>query len=712
MNPTKAEPNVNNDVVEKAALLSENIVKILMTAVDDSSAVGTSCVSDLSGAITSSPQRGNLDQYLWKESSRTLPTVASASVEDGATISTKATENAERSPSGFLMQELGSICKKGYCPKSAKALDHPGLFKFCTREQKKYYDNDIIKAVGNRDVDTLRTWHQEGRPLMTSNKFGETILHMACRRGYLEVVAFLVLEARHTLWVHDEQGKTPLHLACHNSKPLFELVDFVIRQDPDLLFIADFRGSMPLDYAPRNTWNDWIVFLQGNEFRSVMPRRPLFFTTPKSGRAHVPTESHAKVVPFLDDIDKIIRDMSGGKKKKKKRRSRHHSGNEAKSLGSPNASISGSASGVDPSSSEDEAPHAVKLKRRITSVIIEKMNSEDGAADAMPSMDMSFLQDLTSLPLEDLLQTLQMQRKLDRKVGASGGYAMVDESEESFIRQDRVREMRRGSDISTKEKRVELLKRLEELQIQHIKAKTSVRIALELDAESAPDSHLAVNKARLECDRLETEIRELEAKLEEKAANSISEDSSSHSPLSMHSEDEVTAAMSEIDDSSSIPDQRRESQGSTSEAPPFTTEASSVGSNETRPTQEAAQETTTDEETNEECMCKKLQQTYGDDVCMDHVSCGHIEMGGCSNNCHLQLALPIPAEPKEDEEELHVEMSCNMRFLRRRTMSPVPESASVGEPSRSTTPQRRPPQRRKSFGGGSLGRFMSRNESS
>jgi hypothetical protein len=39
-----------------------------------------------------------------------------------------------------------------------------------------------------------------GELFQAANEFGESLLHMACRRGFLDVVKFLVDEAGHNLW--------------------------------------------------------------------------------------------------------------------------------------------------------------------------------------------------------------------------------------------------------------------------------------------------------------------------------------------------------------------------------------------------------------------------------------------------------------------------------------------------------------------------------
>lgn len=330
----RVESDAVHFAAEKAALVSESIVKVLTT-------------NETGRQHSSAPQRGILDDYFRGESSHTLPTLASTCAASIAVsvAASAVSESARQSPAAYLMQALGRMTPEGCAPRSIMALENRDLFHECTPEQMDHFDNDALEAIRNKDIDTLRAWHAEGRPLQTSSPFGDTLLHIACRRGYLDVVTFLVKEASVSLWVQDEQGRTPLHFGCHSAEPWFDLVDFIIEQDPDLLFVADARGSMPLDYAPKETWGDWITFLNEKELRSVMPRRRVFFT--RTERRTTPL--HA--LPFLEDIDRIISDYMAQKKKKKKRLSIQN---------------------YDVASSSDDAP-SWRIRNRIDSVVLENL---------------------------------------------------------------------------------------------------------------------------------------------------------------------------------------------------------------------------------------------------------------------------------------------------------------------------------------------------
>jgi len=127
------------------------------------------------------------------------------------------------------------------------------FFREPTAEEIEAYDFDVLNAVRSRDINMLRTFHRDGRPLKCSNRFGESLLHLACRKQCIEVVDFLINEASVPLQVADDVGRTPLHDACLTPAPNFKLVDLILAKCPDLLYIKDKRGHTPLFYAKTRT---------------------------------------------------------------------------------------------------------------------------------------------------------------------------------------------------------------------------------------------------------------------------------------------------------------------------------------------------------------------------------------------------------------------------------------------------------------------------
>eukprot|EP00553_Chaetoceros_curvisetus_P007886 CAMPEP_0204615050 /NCGR_PEP_ID=MMETSP0717-20131115/2649_1 /ASSEMBLY_ACC=CAM_ASM_000666 /TAXON_ID=230516 /ORGANISM="Chaetoceros curvisetus" /LENGTH=227 /DNA_ID=CAMNT_0051627899 /DNA_START=36 /DNA_END=719 /DNA_ORIENTATION=+ len=141
------------------------------------------------------------------------------------------------------------------------SLSLKGFFHIYTETEKDSYGNDICKAVRSLDMDLLKAMHRQGKTFQCSNRFGESLLHMACRRGSLEVVKFFLDIAGVSILCCDDFGRTPMHDACWSSAPNFELLELLIAKCPSLLLMCDKRGHSPLQYTRREHWSMWCNFL-------------------------------------------------------------------------------------------------------------------------------------------------------------------------------------------------------------------------------------------------------------------------------------------------------------------------------------------------------------------------------------------------------------------------------------------------------------------
>ena len=156
-------------------------------------------------------------------------------------------------------------------PQSYNAV--PEYFFEETRDEDiNSYGFDVVRAVRDSDIEQLRKFHESGRTLKCSNQFGESILHLACRKGLVPVVDFLVHEAGVPLRVVDDMGRSPLCDAFWTSEPNFELLDLILKECPDLLYVKDKRGHSPLAYARRNHWNKWNKYLKDLPRRMIEPQ--------------------------------------------------------------------------------------------------------------------------------------------------------------------------------------------------------------------------------------------------------------------------------------------------------------------------------------------------------------------------------------------------------------------------------------------------------
>lgn len=167
----------------------------------------------------------------------------------------------EKSPTDFVI----SLCQsKGFDAK-IQPTSSCDTFQPPTEEQIEHYDIEVMTAVREQKIEVLRTMHKAGRCLQCCNRFGESLLHMACRRGFVDVVKFMIDEANVSLYVKDDYGRTPMHDACWSPLPNFPLMKLLIENAPEQLFLSDVRGHTPLSYTRKNDWVQWKKWLVDHE---------------------------------------------------------------------------------------------------------------------------------------------------------------------------------------------------------------------------------------------------------------------------------------------------------------------------------------------------------------------------------------------------------------------------------------------------------------
>lgn len=133
------------------------------------------------------------------------------------------------------------------------------------------YDATIVNAVRSANLDALRSAHKES--LNACNQFGESLLHMACRRGNVEVVRYMVEEAKVNVHVRDDYGRTILHDATWTARPNKDVMEVLLKAvSPEMLLAQDVRGHTPFDYARKEHWAEWVTFLSERQDRLVWPQ--------------------------------------------------------------------------------------------------------------------------------------------------------------------------------------------------------------------------------------------------------------------------------------------------------------------------------------------------------------------------------------------------------------------------------------------------------
>jgi len=178
-------------------------------------------------------------------------------------------------PDDFVRQVMKAMY--GIEPKVKKALDLGDYFPQITDEQIAAYDILVVSATRENDVQRLKMLHSDKEmSLECCNRFGETLLHMACRRGFRDIGEFLLDDVKVNVRVRDDCGRTPFHDVCWNPQPQLELAEALLRRDPTLLLISDKRGHTPFQYARPQDWPVWrqFVFDHRHHFKILLDAEP------------------------------------------------------------------------------------------------------------------------------------------------------------------------------------------------------------------------------------------------------------------------------------------------------------------------------------------------------------------------------------------------------------------------------------------------------
>jgi len=194
------------------------------------------------------------------------PSITSASTNaTSATLSTLATIGTHGSSAASPSSSRSS-------PMATQAPSVSSLAKFCTVEtgyyskptqyQQASYGSRVVHAIRRQDARLLNRLCKAGLSPNPCNRHGDSIIHMVCRRGYLELLQVL-LENGATVQCTDDLGRTPLHEACWTMTPNWHLITTLLRHDKHLLQAMDCYGNTPFCYISSALHSKWIEYLQG-----------------------------------------------------------------------------------------------------------------------------------------------------------------------------------------------------------------------------------------------------------------------------------------------------------------------------------------------------------------------------------------------------------------------------------------------------------------
>lgn len=165
-------------------------------------------------------------------------------------------------PSDF---SADAFLRNGYSTEQVQAIA-ASKFLRPTRDVVKHYTMEVTRAVRDDDLEALKDlYYSSGAVLDCCNKFGNSLVHIASRRGHTRIVKFLVEEVQASVHFVDEYGRTPLHDACWTSEPNFEIVEILLRVAPEQVLCRDKRGFTPFEYARQSHVEEWMGFLYENQ---------------------------------------------------------------------------------------------------------------------------------------------------------------------------------------------------------------------------------------------------------------------------------------------------------------------------------------------------------------------------------------------------------------------------------------------------------------
>lgn len=161
---------------------------------------------------------------------------------------------------------LHSILKeRGYTTEMA-AMKETVFHRAPEPDQVAAYDKAILRAVLDEDEAALERMRVSGRRMDACNRFGDSVLHMACRRGRAAALRSLLRATGPAgVVLSDDFGRTVLHDACWTASPRFDVASAVLDVDTRLLRTLDSRGSSPLQYVPQDQWPLWCAFFESRK---------------------------------------------------------------------------------------------------------------------------------------------------------------------------------------------------------------------------------------------------------------------------------------------------------------------------------------------------------------------------------------------------------------------------------------------------------------
>ena len=123
---------------------------------------------------------------------------------------------------------------------------------------KLYHDTNglTVLHLAVKHIDVVKYLINECNcDIMTPDKYGDTILHVAARRGSLDVMKYLINTHHYNLMATNNKGQTFLHYAVEH----IDVVKYLINECSCNIMVTDKDGWTPLHYAAASWGTDEVI---------------------------------------------------------------------------------------------------------------------------------------------------------------------------------------------------------------------------------------------------------------------------------------------------------------------------------------------------------------------------------------------------------------------------------------------------------------------
>ena len=142
-------------------------------------------------------------------SSISTPSVVLEEADPVSAPTKKKSISIDQSPVDMFSCILRSF---GYTFSPPKAANLKHYFMGVTNDRIGGYSTDVITAVRKGNTQSVKQMYQNtGFNLLCCNRFGESMLHTACRYARVDFIEWMIQEGNISLRICDDFGRNPMH---------------------------------------------------------------------------------------------------------------------------------------------------------------------------------------------------------------------------------------------------------------------------------------------------------------------------------------------------------------------------------------------------------------------------------------------------------------------------------------------------------------------